>query len=116
MKMSKPTSSKRKADLPDALLAHSRGRTDDVTDKLRRAMKVIEAEIEENEGIYGFNGGRLSLAEVCRRANVFKSTVQGPAHRDTTKPMVQKWIKLVKKASVTGSKSVRKAVTSGSTP
>lgn len=95
----------------EILSKHAHGRTDQVREKLRGAMKVIELEIEQNEGIYPFHGGRLSLSEVCRRAGVHKVTMQGPSHRDTSKPMVEAWINGLKSKLITGRKVVRKEVT-----
>lgn len=96
----------------EALTKHAKSRTHDVRDKLRSAMKTIELEIEQNEGVYPFHGGRLSLSEVCRRAGVHKITMQGPAHKTTTKPMVETWIAGIGKQLITGRKIVRKTVTS----
>lgn len=100
-----------KAKPGDALAVHAHARTDQVRRRLRDAMKTIELEIEQNEGIYPFHGGRLSLSEVCRRAGVHKVTLQGPSHRDSSKPEVEKWIKSLKARLITGRKTVRKTVT-----
>lgn len=94
-----------------ALTEHAHGRSDEVRVKLRDAMKKIELEIDENDGIYPLQGGRLSLSEVCRRAGVHKVTLQGPNHRDTSKADVEAWIKRIKGTLITGRKSVRKTVT-----
>lgn len=94
-----------------ALTEHAHGRSDEVRVKLRAAMKKIELEIEENDGIYPLQGGRLSMSEVCRRAGVHKVTLQGPNHRDTSKVDVEAWIKRIKTTLITGRKSVRKTVT-----
>jgi len=74
-------------------------------------MKDIESEIDEHEGIYPLNGGKLNQAEVCRRAGISNVTLSTPAHRDTTHKMVDSWLKKIKQSTVTGRKSVRKAVT-----
>lgn len=95
----------------EALVEHAHARTDQVRTKLRDAMKTIELEIEHNDGIYPFHGGRLSMSEVCRRAKVHKVTLQGRSHRDTSKPMIEAWIKGLKARLVTGRKTVRKTVT-----
>ena len=80
---------------PNALLDHSKSRTKEVVKKIREAMQTIELDIDQNEGIYPFNGGRLTQAEVCRRAGVHKITLQGPAHRATTREMIEVWLKKV---------------------
>lgn len=94
-----------------ALTKHAKARSDEVRKKLRLSMDAIELEIEHNEGVYPFQGGRLSLSEVCRRAGVHKVTLQGLAHKETTKPMVEAWIANISKQLVTGHKAVRKTVT-----
>lgn len=95
----------------DALAVHAHGRTDKVRKKLNDVMKTIELEIELNKNVYPYNGGRLSLSEVCRRAGVHKVTVQGALHRDTTKVKVEDWIKGIKTKLITGRKIVRQTVT-----
>jgi hypothetical protein len=74
-------------------------------------METIERDIEDNEGIYPFNNGRLSLAEVCRRASVHKVTLQGSTHRTTTKVVIKNWLDSLGQLSVKGAKTVRKRVT-----
>jgi len=96
---------------PAGLLEHAKKRTQAVVTKLRAAMKAIESEIDEHEGIYPLNGGKLSQAEVCRRAGISNVTLSTPAHRETTHKMVDAWLKDIKKSTVTGRKSVRRAVT-----
>jgi hypothetical protein len=100
-----------KAELPAGLIEHAKQRTRAVVKKLRDAQKIIEAEIETAEGIYPYNGGKLSQAELCRRAKISQVTLATPAHRDTTKRMVDEWLIRVRTASITGSTSVRRAVT-----
>lgn len=96
---------------PAGLLASAKKRTQAVVTKLREAMKAIEAEIDANEGIYPLNGGKLSEAELCRRAGISNVTLSTPAHRDTTHKMVKAWLAGIKSSAVTGRKSVRRAVT-----
>ena len=74
-------------------------------------MAAIELDIDQTEGIYPFNGGRLTQAEVCRRASVHKITLQGTAHRTTTRKMIEVWIRKAKERMVIGKRAVRKAVT-----
>lgn len=94
-----------------ALTKHAKSRSDNVRKKLQIAMETIELEIDKNEGIYPYRGGRLSLSEVCRRAGVHKVTLQGETHNMTTKTTVEQWIASLEKKIVTGQKSVRKTVT-----
>jgi len=97
------------------MLAHAKGRSEDVVNKLRQAMAAIEIEIDAHAGIYPFNGGRLSQAEVCRRAGVKPITLLGPAHKETTKVELDEWLARVTSQTVKGKKSVRRAVTDRAT-
>jgi hypothetical protein len=101
-----------KRNASESELAHYASyRTNEIRIKLRNAMSQIEQEIDNNKLIYPFNGGRLSLSEVCRRAGVHKVTLQGEAHRATSKVSIVDWISSLKTRLVTGRKSVRKVVT-----
>lgn len=62
--------------LPPQLLAASKERTAKVIAKVREAMKEMELDIQNSEGIYPFNGGRITVAEVCRRAKISNMTLQ----------------------------------------
>jgi len=91
-------------------IVHSaRERTLRVVNSVKKAMGDIANEIAENDGIYPHNHGRLSMAEVCRRSGVHEITMMGPAHRDTTRPMIFDWIKQT--AFVKGRVKVRNAIT-----
>ena len=94
-----------------ALIAHAHGRSETIRLKMRNTMKVIEAEIEKNDGIYGYNGGRLSEAEFCRRAKFNQVTLLRKSHRTTTKVELTKWLRAINAKLITGKKVVRKAVT-----
>lgn len=107
----KPPTTDPKAGIPSGLLAASKRRTSAFVAKIRQAMATIEREVDENQGIYPYNGGRLSQAELCRRARVTNVGLATPAHRDTTRKMVQDWLARVALAGITGKKSVRRAVT-----
>ena len=96
---------------PTGLIEHAKQRTQAVIKKLRDAQKTIEEEINTNDGIYPDNGGKLSQAELCRRAKISQVTLSTPAHRDTTRMMVDEWLSRIRNASITGRKSVRRAVT-----
>lgn len=100
-----------KPQAPEQLLQHAKARSAAFVAKIQKAMNTIEEEIEENEGLYPYNGGRLSQAELCRRASVTNVALQAPSHKDTTRKWVEKWINSVHQRLTTGKKSVRKAVT-----
>ncbi len=97
--------------IPPELLAASKARTTVVITKVKDAMKRMELDIQNNEGIYPFNGGRITVAEVCRRANISNMTLQAPAHKVGTKIIVEEWIKKLTARLTTGTKIVRRAVT-----
>lgn len=100
-----------KAAAPPGLQKHAAKRTQEVVAKLRAAMKTVESEIDAHEGIYPHNNGRLNQAEICRRASISNVTLSTESHRDTTKKLVDLWLKRIQIATVTGRKSVRRAVT-----
>lgn len=97
--------------IPAGLLASSKARSADVVAKLNRAMRDMELEIEQNDGLYPLNGGRLSAAEVCRRAEVNPITLHAPKHKETTRKLVEKWIEKISSKVVQGVKRVRRTVT-----
>lgn len=70
----------------------SHPRTEAALQRLRNAMRAIEAEILENHGIYPFNYGRVTQSELCRRADVKKATLQNPVHKDTTRVEIMNWM------------------------
>lgn len=97
----------RKALLP--VVENAKERTRRVVTAITSAMEAIKEDVNANEGIYPFNSGRLSLAEVCRRAGVHPITLMGKSHRDSTRPMVQRWLQEL--GPVQGSRRVRATVT-----
>lgn len=87
--------------------AAARARSEAVVQKIRDAMKLIDEEIEANEGVYP--GGKLNQRELCRRASVHYQTLQQPAHKDSLKRDVDNW--LAEKTSPKTIHDTRKAVT-----
>ena len=67
-------------------------RTEAALQRLRNAMRDIEAEVLANQGIYPFNYGRVTQSELCRRADVKKATLQNPVHKDTTRVEIMGWL------------------------
>jgi hypothetical protein len=96
---------------PQELLKFAQQRTTKFVAKLTKAMKDIEDDIAKNDGLYPLNGGRLSQAEVCRRADVENKSLQGKMHKTTTRVTVKKWLERVLAGVVQGKKNVRKTVT-----
>lgn len=100
---------KKKGQISEALRNKGKSRTNNFVDKITTAMRVIEIEIEQNEGLYP--GGALNIAELCRRADVNDTTLYNPTHKEKTLPFVDKWLKLVLRKMYKGSKAVRKEIT-----
>ena len=67
-------------------------RTEAALQRLRNAMREIEAEVATHQGVYPFNHGRVTQSELCRRADVKKATLQNPVHKDTTRVEVMTWL------------------------
>lgn len=97
--------------VPQGLLDAAKGRTADVITQVRRAMEEMAKEVEQHEGLYPYNGGRINQSEVCRRAGISKVTLQGKTHKTTTKVEIDEWVARAQKGLVQGKKSVRKTVT-----
>ncbi len=94
--------------IPDGLRLAAKQRTSDIVDRLKSAMKAMELEISQNGGVYPENYGRINQVEVCRRAGVSKITLQGKAHKTTTKLMVDDW---VAERKIKRKPEIRRAVT-----
>lgn len=67
-------------------------RTGAALERLRNAMREIEAEIEAHGGVYPYNHGRVTQSELCRRADVKKATLQNPVHKDSTRVDILHWL------------------------
>lgn len=72
-------------------------------------MAEIDRELDSNDGIYPKNKGRLTQAEVCRRAGIGEKTLQGKTHRTTTHLEVNKWLATKKVLSAHTVRSARKS-------
>ncbi|MFM1906676.1 MAG: hypothetical protein RLZZ591_353 [Pseudomonadota bacterium] len=86
-------------------------RTEAALERLRKAMRAIEAEVEANKGIYPYNFGRVTQAELCRRADVKKATLQNSVHKDTTRLEVMAWIDQLSKQLAQNRDGTRERVT-----
>ena len=74
-----------------------------VAGKIRRAQRTIELEIQGNHGVYPFNGGQLTEAEVCRRADVMPATLDEAAHATTTRLQLGEWLRQIAASAAIGS-------------
>lgn len=67
-------------------------RTEAALERLRKAMRDIEADVSQHQGVYPFNYGRVTQSELCRRADVKKATLQNPVHKDSTRVEIMSWL------------------------
>lgn len=96
--------------IPDGLMASAKARSEQVVEKIKAAKATIEDEIEANDGIYPYNAGRVTQAEVCRRAGVKNVTLQGKIHKTTTKVELDRWLAELHVKVVRGSRNVRRKI------
>lgn len=94
-----------------SLVSNAKSRTAEFLRRIEDAKLAIEMDVEENQGIYPFNGGRLSIEEVCRRARIHAVSLHGPLHKDTTLKELHRWLDDLLGGMAVGKKVVRKAVT-----
>ena len=80
------------ATLSPLSVEHAHPRTEAALQRLRQAMREIEAEVEAHHGVYPYNHGRVTQSELCRRADVKKATLQNPVHKDTTRVEIMTWL------------------------
>ena len=73
---------------PSGLRRHAIAVRNDVVDRVRLAMKSLEADLESAV----VSRSNITQAEVCRRAGIAKAALQKPSHRDSTLPEVQEWV------------------------
>lgn len=80
---------------------------------VRQAMKAIESDIEKNGGIYPFADGRLSTAEVLRRAGKSEAYLRKTGSEELTslKKEVDAWVDRVLSAIGSGVRIVRRNIT-----
>jgi|GEM_PF-3403496 len=86
------SANKKPADVSQILEENRQAQVDEYVGKVDRAMEAIKSEIEKF-GKYPENDGKVSLAEVARRAGVYQSTFNSPNHKHTTLPRVKEFIK-----------------------
>jgi chromosome segregation ATPase len=82
-------------------------------DLIRKRMREIEAEIEGNDGIYPHAKGRVSAAEVLRRAGKSDAYLRKsePPELVDLRNEVDEWAARVTKALDAGAKVVRRRIT-----
>lgn len=99
--------------LPTLQTAADKGnaRTEAALRRLRQAMADIERDIDQHQGIYPFNHGRVTQSELCRRADVKKATLQNPLHKDSTRVEILNWLETLGARLILNRDSVRERVT-----
>ena len=86
-------------------------RTEAALARLRRAMREIEEDVRQNDGVYPLNHGRVTQSELCRRADVKKATLQNSVHKDTTRVEITAWLDELNAKLVQTRTAVRERVT-----
>lgn len=79
-------------DIPEGLRAYAKSRTSAVEMRVSATIETIKQELQSNDGVYPHNKGRLSMAEVCRRAKVSSITLQGALHKSTTRLTISRFV------------------------
>lgn len=86
-------------------------RSKDLQIRVRETLKIIEEEININNGVYPHKNGALSLAEIARRARVHPTTFYSPNQRDFGIE-VTKWLEKIRFKSTANGTSVRRDLAS----
>ena len=86
-------------------------RTEAALARLHRAMREIEEDVRQNDGLYPLNHGRVTQSELCRRADVKKATLQNSVHKDTTRVEITAWLDELNAKLVQTRTAVRERVT-----
>ena len=86
-------------------------RTEAALARLHRAMREIEEDVRQNDGLYPLNHGRVTQSELCRRADVKKATLQNSVHKDTTRVEITVWLDELNAKLVQTKTGVRERVT-----
>jgi hypothetical protein len=101
----------KETDKIDFLKQHAARAHREVRQRIRKAIKQIEADAEVNNGLYPFNKARVTAAEVLRRAGVSAAVLQGTAHKQTTRTEVNQFVGEMSRRVTLGHKHVRRTVT-----
>lgn len=93
----------------EAARLRGEARTAGVDARVREAMRTIEKEMADNQGIYPENGGAVSMNEVARRAEISLTTLFSPKQKELGK-VVKAWVESLKKTEVVGRKRVQRTL------
>lgn len=89
--------------------ARGKKRSMEIAAKVRSTMSRIDEEIRSNEGVYPFNKGSLSSAELCRRADIHPTTLFTPKQRELGRE-VNAWLQHIKTGNAIGRAAVRRSL------
>lgn len=90
--------------MTSGMIEHQRARREAVVAKVDEAIAVIAAEIEKGT----YQGAKITVAEVCRRAGIGLSTLKNATH-ETTRARLRKWLEKANKSQTLRNSSERKA-------
>lgn len=89
------------SDAPSPLARYHAEQAEETRRRLRAAMATMEGEISTSpDGTYPENKGRISQAEICRRAGVSASVPKQP-HQHEIRDEMKAWIDRLRKAGPT---------------
>jgi hypothetical protein len=74
---------------------------------VEEAMRAIVEDMKANAGIYPYNGGAVSMAELARRAGINESSFYKPQNAEL-KERATLWLQQLQKKEIVGRKRVRK--------
>ena len=89
--------------------ARGKKRSLEIAVKVRSMMSKIYEEVCSNGGVYPFNKGSLSSAELCRRADIHPTTLFTPKQRELGRE-VNEWLERVKTGNIVGRAAVRRSL------
>jgi hypothetical protein len=84
-------------------------RTAKVEQRLEEAMCAINRDMQANDGVYPFNGGAVSIAEVVRRAEINESTLYKKDNA-ALKARITQWLDTLKSKEIVGRMRVRETL------
>jgi len=91
----------------DAALARYDRNAEDIHVRVRQILELIKQEMASNGGIYPFNKGAISIAEVARRSQIHPLTFHKPRYVDLAKE-VKAWLEALKGGNLVGRSRIRK--------
>ncbi len=84
------------ADLADQGRKAAARKAATTVEKVARAKRAVEIDLERHGGVYPYAGGRLTAEEVLRRAGLNRALLQKPRHTDL-KSDLKAWLLDIKK-------------------